>query len=159
MILGTKAFHLMNRHTTTIMRKYIVIGLAAILLSPMGLKAGNEDRIGTAGATQLLVNPWARSSGLANSGVASVVGIEGSFMNVAGLAFTRKTEIMFTNTDWMSGSDISINAVGLSQRVGESGVVGLSVMSIDFGDFITATTDNPEGDGSTYYFDDIQLAN
>ena len=157
MSLGTKAFHLMNRHTTTIMRKYIVIGLAAILLSPLGLKAGNEDRIGTAGATQLLINPWARSSGLANSGVASVVGIECAFMNVAGLAFTRKTEIMFTNTDWMSGSDISINAVGLSQRVGESGVIGLSVMSVDFGDFVTATTDNPEGDGSTYTVNNLNL--
>jgi hypothetical protein len=154
----TKAFHLINRYTTTVMRNFLIIAIATLVLSPSTLSAGNEDRIGTAGATQLLINPWARSSGIANSGVASVVGIEGSFMNVAGLAFTRKTEIMFTNTDWMSGSDIAINAIGLAQRVGESGVIGLSVMSIDFGDFVTATEDNPEGDGSTYTVNNLNLA-
>jgi len=124
---------------------------------PTSIFAGNEDRIGTAGGTQLLINPWARSSALANSNVASVVGIEGSFMNVAGLAFTRKTELMFTNTDWMSGSDISINSIGLAQRVGESSVLGLSVMTIDFGDFVTSTVDLPEGDGSTFAVNSLNL--
>lgn len=119
--------------------------------------AGNEDRIGTAGGTQLLINPWARSSALANSNVATVVGIEGSFMNVAGMAFTRKTELMFTNTDWMSGSDISINSIGLAQRVGESAVLGISVMAIDFGDFVTSTVDLPEGDGSTFAVNSLNL--
>lgn len=42
------------------------IGLALIAGSAM---AGNPDRVGSAGATQLLVNPWARSNGwsLANT--------------------------------------------------------------------------------------------
>ena len=132
------------------MKKSIIALMFIGLLVPCSSFAGNEDRIGTAGATQLLINPWARSSALGNSNVASVVGIEGSFMNVGGLAFTRKTEMMFTNTDWMSGSDIAINSFGLAQRVGESSVLGLSVMALDYGDFITTTTETPEGDGSTF---------
>lgn len=139
------------------MKKRIAAVLLAGLMIPCGLLAGNEDRIGTAGGTQLLINPWARSSALASSNVASVIGIEGSFMNVAGLAFTRKTEMMFTNTDWMSGSDISINSIGLAQRVGESSVLGISVMSLDYGDFITATTDVPEGDGSTFAVNSLTI--
>ena len=139
------------------MKKIVVCFLIASCMSPMSLLAGNEDRIGTAGGTQLLINPWARSSALANSNVASVVGIEGAFMNVAGLAFTRKTELMFTNTDWMSGADIAINSLGISQRVGESSVIGLSVMTIDFGDLVTATENLPEGDGSTFSVNNLNI--
>ena len=33
--------------------------------------AGNEDRVGSAGASQLLVNPWARSTASGSSGFGS----------------------------------------------------------------------------------------
>ena len=100
------------------MRRVLVIGVMLSCL-PILVMAGNEDRIGTAGGTQLLINPWARSSALASSNVATVNGIEGAFINVGGLAFTRKTELMFTNTDWMSGSDIAINGntIQISDKV------------------------------------------
>ena len=146
---------MLNDHS--VMKKIVVCFLIAASISPMSLLAGNEDRIGTAGGTQLLINPWARSSALANSNVATVVGIEGAFMNVAGLAFTRKTELMFTNTDWMSGADIAINSLGISQRVGESSVIGLSVMTIDFGDLVTSTENLPEGDGSTFSVNNLNI--
>ena len=139
------------------MKRLVVILLAIGTIIPATVLAGNEDRIGTAGATQLLINPWARSSALANSNIATVQGIEGAFMNVAGLAFTRKTELMFTNTNWMKGSDISINAIGLSQRVGESSVLGLSIMTVDFGDLVTSTENVPEGDGSTFSVNNLNI--
>lgn len=141
-----------NKMTKTL--KAITLSLCMV---PMLLHAGNEDRIGSAGASQLLINPWARSSALASSNVATVSGLEGTFMNVGGLAFTRQTEIVFTNTDWMSGADISINGIGLAQRVGESGVIGLSVMTVDFGDLVTSTVDVPEGDGSTFTVNNLNL--
>jgi len=107
--------------------------------------AGNPDRIGQAGAPELKINPWARSSGWAGANSASVTGLEATNLNVSGLAFTRKTEVMFVNTNWLVGSDVSINAFGLSQRVGEQGVLGLSVMSVNYGDIQITTVDLPEG--------------
>jgi len=107
--------------------------------------AGNEDRAGQAGATELLINPWARSSGWGGVNIANVKGLEAQFNNVAGLAFTKKTDIGFTYTDWLSGADVKINAFGLAQRVGETGVMALSVMSMNFGDIQITTVDNPEG--------------
>ena len=139
------------------MNKLTTVVMALLMLATSNVQAGNEDRIGSAGGTQLLVNPWSRSSALANANIASVVGIEGSFLNAAGLAFTRKTEVMFTNTNWMSGSDISINALGFSQRVGESSVLGLHVVSIDFGDLRTATVDRPDGDGSVFTVNNLNI--
>jgi hypothetical protein len=107
--------------------------------------AGNPDRAGSAGVGQLLINPWARSSGLANSNMASINGVEAQFMNVAGLAFVQKTEFMFVNTTYLGGTDIHINAISLGQRVGESSVIGISVAAMSFGELDITTADLPEG--------------
>jgi hypothetical protein len=112
--------------------------------------AGNEDRAGQAGATELLINPWTRSSGWGGVNVANARGIDAQFNNVAGLAFTKKTDIQFSYTDWMKGSDIKINALGIAQKVGETGVLGLTVMSMNFGDIQVTTADQPEGGLGSY---------
>jgi hypothetical protein len=112
---------------------------------PLVAFAGNPDRAGAAGATQLLINPWAQSSGLANSNMASITGVESTFLNIAGMAFVEKTEIAFTNTQYLVGTGIQINSFGLAQKMGNGGVLGLSVMAMSFGDIAVTTVDLPEG--------------
>ncbi len=107
--------------------------------------AGNKDRIGQAGASELLINPWTGSSGMGGSNTASAKGIEAVHLNVAGLAFTKKTDIVFSRTNWLKGSDININTLGLGLRVGESSVLGLGVMAMNFGDIEITTVNLPEG--------------
>jgi hypothetical protein len=77
--------------------------------------------------------------------MASVNGVEATFLNVAGLAFTRKTDITFSNNQYLVGTGIQINALGLGQRVGENGVLGLTVSNMRFGDIMITETDLPEG--------------
>ena len=79
------------------MKKFSILIIALLTLITNDTFAGNEDRIGSAGASQLLINPWSRSSGLAGSNIASIRGIQGSFLNPAGMAFTRQTEVLFSN--------------------------------------------------------------
>ncbi len=119
--------------------------MTVLMLSPLEVLAGNKDRAGSAGAPQLLINPWARSGGLANSNMASIRGVESVFLNVAGLAFTDRTEIVFTNSNYLVGTDISINSFGLAQRVSETSVLALSVMTMGFGEIERTTTANPDG--------------
>lgn len=126
------------------MKKLSIIVLATILTAQASF-AGNPDRAGSAGASQLLINPWARNSALSNSAMASVNGVEATFLNVAGLAFTRKTDLTFTNNQYLVGTGIKINALGLGQRVGENGVLGLTVSNMRFGDIMITETDLPEG--------------
>jgi hypothetical protein len=119
---------------------------SALLLSNADIYAGNEDRAGSAGASELNVNPWARSGGWADAGLSSVRGIEAVFMNVAGLAYTKGTEISFARTNWLgSATGIGMNGFGLAQRVGETGVIGISVMGMNYGDIQITTTELPEG--------------
>lgn len=115
--------------------------------------AGNGDRAGQAGASQLLINPWARNSGWAGANTASMHGLEAMNFNVAGTAFTKKTELIFSRTQWLKGSGINLNAFGFTQRLGKkegAGVLGLSIMSIDAGDIMITTVDLPEGGIGTY---------
>lgn len=114
------------------------------------VSAGNPDRAGQAGSAQLLINPYARSSGWAGSNTSRCKGLESQFMNIAGLAFTRKTEFVFMRSALFVGSGININCFGLSQRVGETGALGLGITSIDGGKIERTTEEQPEGGLGTY---------
>ncbi len=122
----------------------LLIGFASSLF------AGNPDRAGQAGATELLINPWARSSGWAGANVAGSRGLESMYTNIAGTAFTKKTELMFARTQWLKGTDININSFGLTQHVGETGAVGLAITAMDFGDIPITTVDAPEPISGTF---------
>lgn len=107
--------------------------------------AGNPDRIGEAGATHLLVNPWARSSGWGGANTACVSGLEAMRLNVGGLVRSDHNQIVFTNTDWFSGADIKINSFGVKLKLGESSAFGANVMSFSMGDFQRTTEEFPDG--------------
>jgi hypothetical protein len=133
----------MTKRSTAILVALVALGSAPVL-------AGNPDRAGSAGATQLLINPWARSSGWGLANTASLRGVESMFGNVAGLAHVNKTEVNFTNAQWLSGSGIAINSVAIGQKLGASGVLGLSATTMSFGEMEITTFDIPEGGRGTF---------
>ena len=53
-------------------------------------------------------------------------------MNVAGLTGTNSTQVMFSHASWFA--DISISSFAVGQKVGDTGVMGISFMSLDFGE-------------------------
>ena len=131
-----------------VLRLGFIAGLAALVSG--SVIAGNSDRAGQAGATELLINPWARSSGFASANTASARGLEAQFLNVAGMAFTTKTEVLFANTQWLVGSGVMINSFGLAQKIGDAGVIGVGIMNMSFGEIDITTADLPEGGIGTF---------
>lgn len=130
-------------------RIVITLFLAGLTASS-SVFAGNEDRAGEAGASQLLINPWVRSVGFGGANTASAIGLEAINLNVAGLAFTRKTEVMFSHKNWLVGSNTKVNSFGLTQRISETSVLGLSIMSMGWGEIDITTVDLPEGGVGTF---------
>lgn len=126
-----------------------VLSAMALSLS-LTTYAGNDDRIGSAGATELLINPWARGAAFGDAGIACGNGLGAIYTNIAGLAFTDKTEIMFDRTSWLGGTSININAAGIAQRINETTVLSVAVMSMGFGEIDITTVDLPEGGIGTY---------
>jgi hypothetical protein len=127
-----------------------VITISVFMLFVASANAGNENRSGSAAGTQLLINPWARSSGMMSANMAGAEGIEGAFLNVAGLAYVKRTEIAYANSNYLIGSDISINTIGIGQKIGDASVIALSVMLMNYGDINITTYDLPEGGIGTF---------
>jgi hypothetical protein len=130
--------------------RVLLVALAGSSLLVSDVRAGNDQRAGQAGAQELLINPWARSYGWASCDVAGCRGLESMYMNVAGTAFTNKTELLFSHTNWLVGSDISVNSFGFSQRVGETGALSLGIMAMNFGNIPITTVELPDGGLGTY---------
>jgi hypothetical protein len=124
----------------------VAIFLCGLILLPLDkVTAGNKDRSGQAGATELLINPWARSSGWGSVGTSCGQGLEALYTNIAGTGFTKGTEIIFSYTNWLKGSDVNIMAFGLSQKLGQhGGVLTAAVMSMTFGEIDITTVASPE---------------
>ncbi len=141
------------------MKKVLKISALVVILASLtapSAMAGNDERRGTAGASELLVNPWARSTGWGGVNVANVRGLESMFNNVAGLAFVKGIEVGYSNTILYGGksginSGASMNAFGLGIRVFEAGVLGVYVMTMSFGDIPVTLEGSPEiGDNGTF---------
>ena len=138
-----------------IFRIFAVVVVLSALTSQSAL-AGNDERRGTAGASELLINPWARNTGWGGVNVANVRGLSSMFSNVAGLAFVNNIEVGYSNTMLYGGksgltSGASINTFGLGIRVFERGVAGVYVMAMSFGDIDITRYDNPEaGNNGTF---------
>lgn len=120
-----------------------------MLLGMSASYAGNDERRGTAGATELLINPWARSAGWGGVNVANSRGLESFYSNIAGLSFTKSTEVSYSFTNWYGGksglsSGAAVNAFGLGQRLSAQGVAGIYVMTMSFGELPVTTVENPE---------------
>jgi len=124
--------------------------LFSALFGSTVVNAGNEDRTGTAGATHLLVNPWSRGASMGDAGIASSTGLEATFTNIAGLAFTDKTQLKFNSSNWMGSAGIKFSSFGLAQRLSENSVFAVSVQSMNFGDIMVTTVANPEGNIGTF---------
>lgn len=135
----------------------VVFGI--LLMPNMTANAGNDDRRGTSGAGELLINPWVRSSGWGGVNTACGSGIDALFSNVAGLAHTTGTEATFGYTAWLQHSDISNIAVGLAQSLGDYGVLGLTVNSMNFGTIERTKEGSPElGNNGTYKISMMNIA-
>lgn len=125
--------------------KYQLVSGLAILMACSNVYAGNPERAGQAGASQLLVNPYTRSAGWVGANQANTKGIEAQFWNIAGTVFTKKTELYFSRTEWLVGSGVNINTLGFTQRLGSVSALGIGFVNINGGDLIRTTEDQPEG--------------
>lgn len=132
------------------MNKIYTILIAIAFLAVNTAFAGNPDRQGESGAYELLMNPWARSAGLHTMNTGSISGVEAMRLNVAGLSRISKTELALGTARYLQSTGLTLQSLGLSQKIGKHGAIGISLMSVGFGDITIRTVQNPEGSGATY---------
>lgn len=126
-------------------KSIVIVSLTILVLGYSNTAfAGNKDRSGQAGATELLINPWASTAGWGNAGMSSVHGVEAMWGNVAGITSTNSIDLNFSYTNWLQGSGVNAFSFGFLARVSESVVAGLYVMSFSPGEIYKTTTEQPD---------------
>ena len=128
---------------------YNIALVCAAFFAATVVYAGNPDRQGEAGASQLLLNPWARSAGLHSLNTSSIVGTDAMYLNVAGLGRMEGSELQFGHTRYLQGANLGLNAISFARHIG-NGAFGFSLVSVDMGDLEFTTEDLPEGTGTTF---------
>ncbi len=116
-----------------------------------------QSRIGTTSATFLTIGTGARGSALGHAYTAVVNGPDALFWNPGAAAVPYMDQYrggaFFTHHDWFA--DISYNAAGVILPVTRSGVIGLSLASVDYGRMDVRTVAQPEGTGETFTASDL----
>lgn len=126
-------------------KSIVIVSLTILVLGYSNtVFAGNKDRTGQAGATELLINPWASTAGWGNAGMSSVHGVEAMWSNVAGITATNSIDLNFSYTNWLNGSGVNAYSFGFLARVSESVVAGLYVMSFNPGEIYRTDNENPD---------------
>ncbi len=133
------------------MKKLISLALASLaIVSINTANAGNKDRSGQAAASELLVNPWAATGGVFGLNGSYVSGLEAMKLNIAGLAKTQKLELGAVYNSYIQNAGIGIVDAGFANRLSKKGVLGVNLMSINYGNIPITTVDQPEGGDGTF---------
>ncbi len=124
----------------------ILIAVIALTFSSTMLMAGNKDKIGGAGAQQLLIPVGSRAIALGGAFNAMVRGNEAIYWNPAGLSASEASaEATFCNLQWLAGTQV--NYFAISSKFGRIGSFGISAKIYDFGSFEQTTEYETEGTG------------
>ncbi len=132
--------------------KFLIYSLLAVAVIGLGFSSSQaqDQRSGTAGASELLVPVTARTAGLSvpiTSGLADLNPLEAVLANPAGLVSGTGTAVYFSRSEYVA--DIGINYFGVAQAFGNN-VISITVNSWDFGDLQKTTEDSPELGNLTY---------
>jgi hypothetical protein len=128
--------------------KKVIIFISAVF--SLCAQAGNPDRAGGAGGTQLLLNPFGRSAGMMNANTASLRGTEAMMFNVGGLAYVEKTDFSLAQMVYLQGTGTRYNNFSLGQNLGSGNVIGISVSALDLGNIPITTVPLPDGDQGSF---------
>lgn len=132
-------------------KKSVLIVIIAALIFAAGvdqLYAGSKNRMGTAGATELLIPVGSRGTALSGAMNAYATGVDAIYWNPAGVARRTGVEAMFSHLSYIA--DIGVQYFAVSSNFGDVGTFAVSLRNLSFGDIPITTVFQPEGTGGTF---------
>lgn len=130
-------------------RNTSVLVIFALVFGCAEAFAGGGNRLGTAGADQLLVPVGARGVALGSSYLAGITGVDAIYYNPAGLSGSPlATEVMFSQMTAFDNDGMSYLALGANFE--GFGSIGLSLKSFSFAEIPITDERNPDGTGGVF---------
>jgi len=111
------------------------------------------QRAGTSSAQFLKIGVGARAAGLGEAFVALADDASALYWNPAGLALLPGTQVHFTHAQWPA--EIEYEFVGLTKKMAQMGVIGLSFASLHMDDMEVTTEYRPHGTGEYFSYGDF----
>jgi hypothetical protein len=113
--------------------------------------------VGTSAATFLEIGAGARAMAMGGAYVAQANDATALYWNPAGIAFAPGFQVEFMNSKWLA--DTQYNFVGLVAPIPSiRSSVGVSFISLDYGQMPVRTVDRPEGTGEKYGARDMAVS-
>jgi hypothetical protein len=119
-----------------------------VLSAYFTVEAQTTTKVGTTSAQFLRIPVGTRSAALGGAVTAGANDLSSLYWNPASLAEIRENAVMLEYGDWFL--DIGHSFLGVALPVGEKSTVGLSVISLDMGQFEETILESPEGTGRTF---------
>jgi len=126
-------------------KKFMIFSLLFLTVIFTQTVQASAPKVGTAAGTELQIPMGARNVALGGSNVSSVSGTDALYWNPAGLALIQTAQASFTQTSYFADMKVSYLAAGA--KVGNLGVLGLSLQILNIGDIKVTTIEVPEGTG------------
>jgi len=126
--------------------KIIMIVLAVLFVVNI-TQAGPRKKVGTSAATELLIPVGSVGTSLLGSNMSYTSGVDAMYWNPAGLSSinTTNAEVMFSHVTYFA--DMKLEYITAGAKLGNLGVLGLGVKSLNVGEFEQTTETQPEGTG------------
>lgn len=129
--------------------KFLSVLVCILLMINNQVYAASGKQIGTSGAMELLIPVGARSTALGGANIASIQGIDAMYWNPAGACIIdSRAEAMVSYHTYFA--DIGVTYISALANMGAVGNVGLSIKTLNFGDIMETTVENPDGTGAVF---------
>jgi len=107
------------------------------------------ERIGTAGATELLIPVGGRGVAMGGATLTNSVGVDAIFWNPANVARSNNSvNVLASHMSYIA--DIGVEYGAASFNIESFGTFGLSIKSLSIGEIDKTTIQNPDGTGQTF---------
>ena len=127
---------------------FAIICLAATVHAQSGISANDIERVGQSGWQFLKINGDARQAGMAGAFTAISRGNANAvFGNPAALADVAEYDVQLNTMKWIA--DISHQSVAFAANLGDYGIVGVSLATLDYGDIPETINSSDLGGTST----------
>ncbi|MBM4157376.1 MAG: PorV/PorQ family protein [Ignavibacteria bacterium] len=130
--------------------KKTFLAILIIFLSVSIGFAGPRNKLGTNAAPELLIPVGSIGTSLAGSNLAYTSGLDAMFWNPAGLAQLNSTnaEVLFSHMNYFA--DMKMEYFCAAAKIGNIGVIGGGIKSLNIGEIYQTTELQPEGTGTVF---------
>lgn len=127
--------------------KLIVVLAMAVAVTGVA-NAGDDLKIGSAGAQELRIPAGSRGTAMGGSAVALNSGLDAIYWNPAGASDISGTDLMFSRRKYIA--DIDIDYFAMARRMGDVGIFGVTAKILSMNDEPVRTVDFPDGTGEMF---------